>query len=47
MRANRSGRIVNVTSMVGKVYAALGAWYCASKFARRRYRRPVVTASSW
>jgi NAD(P)-dependent dehydrogenase (short-subunit alcohol dehydrogenase family) len=33
MRAQRSGRIVNVTSMGGKIYEPLGAWYHASKFA--------------
>ncbi len=33
MRARRSGTIVNVTSMGGKVYTPLGAWYHATKFA--------------
>lgn len=33
MRAQRSGRIVNVSSMGGKIYEPLGAWYHASKFA--------------
>jgi NAD(P)-dependent dehydrogenase (short-subunit alcohol dehydrogenase family) len=33
MRAARSGRIVNVSSIGGHFYEALGAWYHASKFA--------------
>ncbi|MEW1843440.1 oxidoreductase [Nonomuraea angiospora] len=33
MRAQRSGTIVNVTSMGGKIYTSLGAWYHATKFA--------------
>jgi NAD(P)-dependent dehydrogenase (short-subunit alcohol dehydrogenase family) len=33
MRAAGSGRIVNVSSMGGHFYEALGAWYHASKFA--------------
>ena len=33
MRAQRSGTIVNVTSMGGKVYTPLGGWYHATKFA--------------
>ncbi|MFD6443910.1 oxidoreductase [Promicromonospora sp. NPDC060204] len=33
MRANRSGKIVNVTSMGGKIHTPLGAWYHATKFA--------------
>ena len=33
MRAQRSGTIVNVTSMGGKIYTPLGAWYHATKFA--------------
>jgi NAD(P)-dependent dehydrogenase (short-subunit alcohol dehydrogenase family) len=33
MRAARSGRIVNVSSVGGHFYEALGAWYHASKFA--------------
>lgn len=33
MRANRSGTIVNVTSMGGKIYSVLGAWYHATKHA--------------
>jgi NAD(P)-dependent dehydrogenase (short-subunit alcohol dehydrogenase family) len=33
MRAQRSGRIINVTSMGGKVYTPLGGWYHGSKFA--------------
>jgi short-subunit dehydrogenase len=33
MRAQKSGRVVNVTSMGGKIYTPLGAWYHASKFA--------------
>jgi NAD(P)-dependent dehydrogenase (short-subunit alcohol dehydrogenase family) len=33
MRAQRSGTIVNVTSMGGKIYTPLGGWYHATKFA--------------
>lgn len=33
MRRQRSGTIVNVTSMGGKIYTPLGAWYHATKFA--------------
>lgn len=32
MRRQGRGRIVNVSSMAGKVYTAYGAWYHASKF---------------
>jgi NAD(P)-dependent dehydrogenase (short-subunit alcohol dehydrogenase family) len=33
MRANRSGRIINMSSMGGKVHVPLGGWYHATKFA--------------
>ena len=33
MRARRSGRIINISSMGGKVYTPLGSWYHASKHA--------------
>ena len=33
MRARRSGTIVNITSMGGKIYTPFGAWYHATKFA--------------
>lgn len=33
MRAKRSGTIVNITSMGGKIYSVLGAWYHATKHA--------------
>lgn len=33
MRRNRSGTIVNVTSMGGKIHTPLGAWYHGTKFA--------------
>ena len=33
MRDQRSGTIVNITSMGGKIYTPLGAWYHATKFA--------------
>ena len=33
MRAQKSGRIVNISSMGGKMYTPLGAWYHATKHA--------------
>ncbi len=33
MRSRRSGRIINITSMGGKMYSLLGAWYHATKHA--------------
>jgi NAD(P)-dependent dehydrogenase (short-subunit alcohol dehydrogenase family) len=33
MRAQHSGRIVNVSSVGGKIYEPLGSWYHATKFA--------------
>lgn len=33
MRERRSGTIVNITSMGGKIYTPLGSWYHATKFA--------------
>lgn len=33
MRAQRSGTIVNISSMGGKIYTPLGAWYHATKHA--------------
>ncbi|MEH3158096.1 MAG: oxidoreductase [Sphingomonas taxi] len=33
MRAKRAGRIVNISSMGGKVYTLLGSWYHATKHA--------------
>jgi NAD(P)-dependent dehydrogenase (short-subunit alcohol dehydrogenase family) len=33
MRAQRFGRIVNITSIGGKIHEPMGAWYHASKFA--------------
>jgi NAD(P)-dependent dehydrogenase (short-subunit alcohol dehydrogenase family) len=33
MRQQRSGTIVNITSMGGKIYTPLGGWYHATKFA--------------
>lgn len=33
MRANRSGRFVNISSMGGKIYTPMGAWYHATKHA--------------
>ena len=33
MREHRSGRIINVSSVGGKFYEPLGAWYHATKFA--------------
>lgn len=33
MRANQSGRFVNISSMGGKIYTPMGAWYHATKHA--------------
>lgn len=33
MRKKRAGRIINITSVGGKIYTPLGAWYHASKHA--------------
>lgn len=33
MREKRAGKIINITSMGGKIYTPLGAWYHASKHA--------------
>lgn len=33
MRAEKSGKIINISSMGGKVYTPLGAWYHATKHA--------------
>jgi NAD(P)-dependent dehydrogenase (short-subunit alcohol dehydrogenase family) len=33
MRARRSGRIINMSSMGGKIYTPLGSWYHATKHA--------------
>ena len=33
MRAKRFGRIVNISSMAGKIYTPFGGWYHATKFA--------------
>lgn len=33
MRAQKSGTIVNITSMGGKIHSPLGAWYHGTKFA--------------
>lgn len=33
MRQKQAGRIINITSMGGKIYTPLGAWYHASKHA--------------
>jgi short-subunit dehydrogenase len=33
MRSNKSGTIINITSMGGKIYTPFGAWYHATKFA--------------
>ncbi|RXZ72546.1 oxidoreductase [Agromyces albus] len=33
MRSHKSGTIINITSMGGKIYTPFGAWYHATKFA--------------
>ena len=33
MRAQHTGRIINISSMGGKIYTPLGGWYHATKFA--------------
>ncbi|MBM7635496.1 MULTISPECIES: oxidoreductase [Streptococcus] len=37
MRAKKAGLIINTTSMGGKIYTPLGAWYHASKHAMEGY----------
>jgi short-subunit dehydrogenase len=37
MRTQQSGRIVNISSMGGKIYTPLGAWYHATKHAVEGY----------
>jgi len=37
MRAQRSGAIINITSMGGKIYTPFGAWYHATKFAMESF----------
>ncbi|RAK05039.1 short-subunit dehydrogenase [Halanaerobium saccharolyticum] len=33
MRENKSGKIINISSIAGKIWTPLGGWYHASKFA--------------
>ena len=37
MRAQKSGRIINISSMGGKMYEPMGAWYHATKFAMESF----------
>jgi NAD(P)-dependent dehydrogenase (short-subunit alcohol dehydrogenase family) len=37
MRSQRSGKIINLTSVGGKIYTPMGGWYHASKFATEGY----------
>jgi NAD(P)-dependent dehydrogenase (short-subunit alcohol dehydrogenase family) len=37
MRQQRLGKIVNITSVGGKIYTPMGGWYHASKFAMEGY----------
>jgi NAD(P)-dependent dehydrogenase (short-subunit alcohol dehydrogenase family) len=37
MRAQRFGKIINITSVGGKIYTPMGGWYHASKFAVEGY----------
>ena len=39
MRARGSGRILNISSMAGRITSPLGAWYHATKYAHYRARR--------
>ena len=53
MRAQRAGRIINVSSVGGRIYGPLGAWYHAAKFsveglsdALRLASRPSAVSSA-
>ena len=43
MRRQQSGTIINITSVGGKIYTPMGAWYHATKHALEGW----VTASDW
>lgn len=48
MRRQNSGRIINISSMAGKMYTRFGAWYHASKFALEGFSDCLrVEASQW
>lgn len=48
MRQQNSGRIINVSSMAGKMYTRFGAWYHASKFALEGFSDCLrVEAKQW
>ena len=51
MRAQRSGRIINISSVGGKSYSALGGWYHATRhavdgFPASQLASPTPTAKS-
>ena len=46
MRARRQGRIINISSIGGKIWTPLGAWYHASKFELEGLSDACATRSS-
>jgi len=46
MRARRSGAIVNITSIGGKIACPMGGWYHGSKFALDAHSDSLRTKSA-
>ncbi|MFJ8113377.1 hypothetical protein [Streptomyces sp. NPDC096132] len=45
MRAQRSGTVVDITSMGGKIYTPLGGWYHSTKFTVPAERRVIAVVA--